>query len=58
MQGFDFVTIRAVGQALRERVNHILNAVWFSNVYSYAAVNDWCHDWLPFMEELGYVSKK
>ena len=58
MQGFDFVAIRAAGQALKERVTHILNEVWFGDVYSYKAENDFCRDWLPFMTELGYVLKK
>ncbi len=58
MQGFDFVAIRAAGQALRERVTHILNEVWFGDIYTYKAENDFCRDWLPFMTELGYVLKK
>jgi FkbM family methyltransferase len=57
MQGFDFVAISAAGQALREKVTHILNEVWFGDVYSYEAENDLCRDWLPFMTELGYVLK-
>jgi FkbM family methyltransferase len=58
MQGFDFVAIKAAGQALRDRVTHILNEVWFDDVYSYEAENDLCRDWLPFMTGLGYVLKK
>ncbi len=58
MQGFDFVAIWAAGRALRERVTHILHEAWFGNVYSYAAENALCRDWLPFMTELGYILKK
>jgi FkbM family methyltransferase len=54
MQGFDFVAIKAAGQALRDRVNHIMNEVWFDDTYTYYAENDLCRDWLPLMTELGY----
>jgi FkbM family methyltransferase len=58
MQGFDFVAIRAAEHAVRERVTHVMNEVWFGDVYTYKAENDLCRDWLPFMTELGYFLKK
>jgi FkbM family methyltransferase len=55
MQGFDFAAVKATGSILKERVVHIMNEVWFDDVYSYDAENDFCRDWLPFMTDLGYV---
>ena len=58
MQGFDFVAIKAAGPVLKERVAHIVNEVWFDDVYTYEAENDFCRDWFPFMTELGYILTK
>lgn len=58
MQGFDFVATKAAGSVLRERVAHIMNEVWFDDIYTYEAENDFCRDWLPFMTEMGFVLRK
>lgn len=55
MQGFDFTAIQAAGSALKDKVSHIINEVWFDDVYSYDVENDLCRDWLPFMTGLGYT---
>lgn len=54
MQGFDFEAIKGAAPVLKKRVTHIITAVWYDDVFSYHAENDFCRDWLPFMTELGY----
>jgi len=56
MQGFDYAAIKEAGTRLVEKgVYHISSEVWYDDVYSYDAANDFCRDWLPLMTELGYV---
>lgn len=55
MQGFDFTAIRTAGSAVKDKVSHMINEIWFDDVYTYDVENDLCRDWLPFMTGLGYV---
>lgn len=54
MQGYDFMAIKEAKNTLKDRVSHMMNEVWYDDVYTYSGVhNDLCRDWLPLMTELG-----
>jgi FkbM family methyltransferase len=54
MQGHDCKTVTSAGFALK-RVKHLYTEVNVMNHTSYKNIqNDFCHDWVPKMKELGF----
>ena len=54
MQGFDFAAVSSAGPELLAKVAILETEVWKDDVMTYAAHNDLCRDWYPFMTKLGY----
>lgn len=54
MQGFDFEAVSSAGHELLAKVPVLQTEVWKDDIMTYAAHNDLCRDWYPFMTKLGY----